>query len=80
VLVKFSPVQAKASAVARDRNGSDGVLRLHPAVGVVCPGCGARIGKPCVSTVPHLGAGSVGTPIEGVHVERIAEARAMGIA
>ena len=61
------------------RNG-DGVSRLHPAVGVVCPGCGARIGKPCVSTVPALGVGVVGTPIEGVHAERIAAAHEQGVA
>jgi len=58
----------------------DRVLRLHPAVGVVCPGCGARAGKPCVSTVPHLGVGAVGAVLEGVHVERIASAREAGIA
>jgi hypothetical protein len=40
----------------------------------VCPGCGARIGKPCVSTVPAYGFGVVGAPIEGMHVERIAAA------
>lgn len=55
-------------------------LQLPPAGGVVSPGCGARIGKPCVSTVPTLGVGMVGTPIEGVHAERVAAAREMGIA
>lgn len=49
-------------------------------MGVVCPGCGARVGKPCVSTVPTLGVGAVGTPIEGVHVERVAAAREAGVA
>lgn len=55
-------------------------MRSHPAVGVVCPGCGARIGKPCVSTVPTLGVGAVAVPIEGVHAERVAAAREQGIA
>jgi hypothetical protein len=72
VLVKFSPEQAKVPR--------DGVYRLHPVLGVVCPGCGARIGKPCVATVPFLGTGSVGVPIEGVHAERIAAAREQGVA
>lgn len=58
----------------------DRVLRLHPAVGVVCPGCGARIGKPCVSTVPTLGVGTVGATLEGVHAERIAAAHEGGVA
>jgi hypothetical protein len=49
-------------------------------MGVVCPGCGARVGKPCVSTVPTFGVGAVGTPIEGVHVERVAAAREQGAA
>ena len=55
----------------------DRALRLHPAVGVVCPCCGARVGKSCVSTVPAFGVGTVGTPIEGVHAERIAAALAV---
>jgi hypothetical protein len=70
------------SAVGRmgmGRNGDQGHY-LHPAVGVVCPGCGARIGKPCVSTVPTLGVGAVGVAIEGVHVERVAAAHELGIA
>jgi hypothetical protein len=46
----------------------------------VCPGCGARVGKPCVSTVPALGVGAVGAPIEGVHAERVAAAREEGLA
>jgi len=71
VIVKFSPAQAKMS---------DGASRFHPAVGVVCPGCGSRVGKPCVSTVPTLGVGAVGTPIEGVHAERVAAAREEGLA
>jgi len=61
-------------------NDDDRSLRLHPAVGAVCPGCGARVGKPCVSTVRAFGVGTVGTPIEGVHVERIAAAREQGVA
>lgn len=52
----------------------------HPALGVVCPGCGARVGKPCVSTVPTFGFGTVGTPIDGVHAERHAAAREVGVA
>lgn len=66
-----------ARAGARD---DDRVLRLHPAVGVVCPGCGARIGKPCVATVRAFGVGTIGTPIEGVHSERIGAAREAGVA
>jgi len=63
------------------RNGREGgSTHLHPAVGVVCPNCGSRIGKSCVSTVPALGHGAVGVPIEGVHVERIAFAREQGVA
>ena len=72
--MKYSPDHVGSSRVA------DRVLRLHPAAGVVCPGCGARIGKPCVSTVPALGVGSIGTPIEGVHVERVAAAHEQGVA
>ncbi len=53
---------------------------LYPAIGVVCPGCGARVGKPCVSTVPTLGVGAVGVPIDGVHTERVAVARENGVA
>ena len=53
---------------------------LHPAAGVVCPGCGARVGKPCVSTVPLCGVGSVGSPIDGIHSERIAAALERGLA
>lgn len=67
------------SSRAGTRDGDRG-LRLHPAVGVVCPGCGARIGKPCVATVPLCGVGVVGVPIEGVHTERIAAAREGGLA
>jgi hypothetical protein len=62
--VKLSPEQA-----------ADRVLRLHPAVAVVCPRCGSRTGKQCVTTVPSHGVGVVGTPIDGVHAERIAAAR-----
>ena len=67
---------AASRAVVRRNDRS----HCHPAVGVVCPGCGARIGKPCVSTVPTLGVGSVGDVIEGVHVERVAAAHELGIA
>jgi hypothetical protein len=70
VLVSFSLKQGRDT----------GRETAHPALGVVCPGCGARIGKPCVSTVPTFGAGVIGTPIEGVHAERIAEARARSVA
>lgn len=52
----------------------------HPAMGVTCPSCGSRIGKPCVSTVPFCGAETVGTAIEGVHAERVAAAREEGLA
>ena len=82
--MKYSPEQAM-SVGAADRvfsrtSGDDRVLRLHPAAGVVCPSCGARIGKSCVSTVRAFGVGTVGTPIEGVHSERIAAAREQGVA
>lgn len=74
-------LDANAAGRARSRaNDDDRALSLHPAVGVVCPGCGARIGKSCVSTVPAFGVGTVGTPIEGVHAERIAAAREQGVA
>ena len=59
---------------------TDRSSHLHPAGGVVCPGCGARVGKPCVSTVPTLGVGAVGVPIDGVHTERVAAARENGVA
>lgn len=77
--MKYSPEQAMSDvgagcAQARE-SVEDRVRRHHPAVGVVCPGCGARIGKPCVATVRAFGVGTIGTPIEGVHVERIAAAR-----
>lgn len=71
VIVTYSPSRA---------NDDDRSLRLHPAAGVVCPSCGARVRKPCVSTVRTFGVGTVGTPIEGVHVERIAAAREQGVA
>lgn len=58
----------------------DEIFRFRPLLGVVCPGCGARVGKPCVARVPFAGAGSVGTPIEGVHAERVAAAREQGVA
>lgn len=66
--MKFSSKQAVAPEAA------------HPALGVVCPGCGARVGKSCVATVPFCGAGATGTPIEGVHAERVAAAREEGVA
>ena len=86
VLVKFSPEQAVSDVDGAGRGHNsrssrdDRALRQHPAVGVVCHSCGARIGKPCVSTVRAFGVGTVGTPIEGVHAERIAAAREAGIA
>ena len=52
----------------------------NSALGVICPSCGARIGKPCVATVPFCGIGSVGAPIVGVHVERVAAAREVSAA
>ena len=61
-------------------HGDDRALRLYPVAGVVCPDCGARVGKPCVSTVRAFGVGTIGTPIEGVHAERIAAAREQGVA
>ena len=79
--MKYSPEQAM-SDVGRARSRAsddDRALRLHPAVGVVCPCCGSRISKPCVSTVRTLGVGAVGSPIEGVHAERIAAAREQGV-
>ncbi len=54
--------------------------RVHPAVGVVCPCCGARTGKPCVATVAFCGVGATGTPIVGVHAERIAAALEQSVA
>lgn len=77
--MKYSSEQAQMSSgdAAPRSHGvrdNDRGLRLHPAVCVVCPACGSRIGKPCVSTVPAFGVGVVGTPIEGVHAERIASA------
>jgi hypothetical protein len=83
VIVKYSPEQAMSDIGATDRARSrddDRALRLHPAAGVVCPGCGSRSGKPCVSTVRAFGVGTIGTPIEGVHAERIAAARERGFA
>lgn len=62
------------------RQGRDSREAGHPALGAVCPGCGARVGKPCVATVPALGVGAVGAPIEGVHAERVAAAREAGVA
>ena len=83
--MKYSPGQATsdggAAGPTRTRdNGADRVLRLHPAAGVVCPGCGARIGRSCVSTIRAFGVGTVGGPIEGVHSERIAAAHEQGVA
>ena len=69
-----------SNAFARPAYLDSRAIRLPPAGGVVCPGCGARIGKPCVSTVPALGFGMVGAPIEGVHAERVAAAREQGLA
>jgi len=80
--VKFSSSeQEKTDVIGRSYTSRvDARERLYPAAGVVCPSCGARIGKPCVSTVPFLGFGEVGTPIEGVHAERIAAAHEQGVA
>lgn len=80
--MKYSPEQSMSDAGRSRSRASDAdrTLRLHPAAGVVCPCCGARIGKSCVSTVPTFGAGSTGTPIEGVHAERIAAAREQSVA
>ncbi|HSX22317.1 MAG TPA: hypothetical protein VLE97_06030 [Gaiellaceae bacterium] len=69
-----------ASDRPRGARPRDDDRRLHPAAGVVCPGCGARVGKPCVATVRAFGVGTIGTPIEGVHAERIAAAREQGVA
>ena len=77
--MKFSEQMSAVGRGVTGRNGDRGHF-LYPAVGVVCPGCGARIGKPCVSTVPTLGVGVVGVAIEGVHVERVAAAHELGIA
>lgn len=69
------------SSVARpDAHTADRAYRLPPAAGAVCTRCGARVGKRCVSTIPTLGVGMVGAPIEGVHAERVAAARELGIA
>jgi hypothetical protein len=84
--VKFSSAHEMSGGAATrphagrsvDRRG-DGALCHYPAVGVVCRGCGARVGKPCVSTVPTLGVGAVGVPIDGVHAERVAAARESGV-
>jgi hypothetical protein len=74
--VKLSPEQANGD---RPRPAYDRAQqRLPAAAGTVCPRCGARVGKPCVATVPYLGVGSIGMPIEGVHAERVAEAREQG--
>lgn len=80
--VVLSPVgphcsEVRVSFSLRQRDGREAG---HPALGVVCPGCGARVGKACVSTVPALGVGAVGAPIEGVHAERVAAAREEGVA
>jgi hypothetical protein len=86
VIVKYSLEQSESNGGASDRaraartRADDRARRLHPAAGVVCPGCGARIGKPCVATVPAFGVGTIGTPIEGVHSERIGAAREAGVA
>jgi hypothetical protein len=58
---------------------SDRVFRLNPVLGVVCSCCGARVGKPCVSTVPTLGVGATGVEIDGVHAERVSAAREAGV-
>lgn len=68
-------IEAFARNVARK---GDAALRMHPAVGVSCPNWGPRVGKPCVSTAPTQGVGTVGSPTEGVDTERIAAAREAG--
>jgi len=81
--VKYSlgqPESVVGATRGRGRHDADRTQQLHPALGTVCPGCGARIGKPCVSMVRTLGVGAVGVPIEGVHAERIAAAREEGVA
>lgn len=57
----------------------DEMVRVEPVLGVVCPDCGARIGKPCVAVVPLCGVGTVGMPIEGHHALRVAAAREAGV-
>ena len=64
----------KMSSEETRGNSRDDDRRLHPAVGVVCPNCGSRIGKPCVSTIALCGVGAIGAPLIGVHAERIAAA------
>lgn len=78
VRVKHFTVQRSLALSNRSFN-AERALHLHPAVGAVCPGCGARIGKACVSTVPLCGVGTIGAPIEGVHSERIAAALELGV-
>lgn len=72
--MKFSSEQNMDRIVGRE------AVPRYPAVGVVCPECGARVGKSCVSTVRALGFGVVGTPIEGVHAARVASALEEGVA
>ena len=76
--MKYSDIRPRHTHVGA-RNEDDRFYRLPPAGGAVCTLCGARIGKPCVSTVPALGFGVVGAPIEGVHAERVAAAKEQGI-
>lgn len=78
--MKYPPGQPDYGGSRHHARAREDYDRAHPALGAVCPRCGARVGKPCVSTVPAFGAGGVGTPIEGVHAERFAAAREMGIA
>jgi len=44
----------------------------HPAEGIDCPTCGARVGKPCVVTTSMPGT-CVGAqmPIRGMHAARL---------
>lgn len=77
--MKHSDIRPRHTHVGARNEIEDRSYRLPPAGGAVCTLCGARIGKPCVSTVPTLGFGVVGTPIDGVHAERVAAAREQGI-
>lgn len=77
--MKHSDIRPRHTHMGARNEMEDRSYRLPPAGGAVCTLCGARIGKPCVSTVPTLGFGVVGTPIDGVHAERVAAAREQGI-
>lgn len=79
--MKYSPEQVMSNVffvTLSLESVEDRARRYYPAVGAVCPGWGAWIGKPCVAGVPAFCVGSSGTPIEGGHVERITAAREQG--